>query len=110
MGQERRELGRGGCSLAEKDGSDELADVRGRYEDAQQRRQRILAEWQRLGEPVMAESASSIHPLLRALNDVDLVCSRLRRELAPGKAGRPPGAVSAPDRAAPPKTRKLKSV
>jgi hypothetical protein len=85
-------------------------DAQARYDDAKARRKRILAEWEKLGRPVLSPTGRGQHPLLKALNDVDVVCARLGRELkAPARAGRPPGAVSAPDRKAPPRV-KLRKV
>lgn len=89
-------------------------DAQTRYEVAKARRERLLEEWERLGKPVLVESSRTgrplPHPLLRALNDVDVLCARLERELrGPARVGRPSGATSAPDRAAPPKVRKLRS-
>ena len=83
-------------------------DATMRLEDAKQRRAHILAEWERLDRPVLNATGRSQHPLLKALNEVDVVCARLERELLGGaRAGRPPGAVSAPDRKAPPRVRRL---
>ena len=91
------------------------SDAQERYEAAKGRRARILTEWETLGCPVTALGGStgrtaSAHPLLKALNDIDVLCARLERELVPpARAGRPVGAVSAPDRVAPPKIRRLRS-
>jgi hypothetical protein len=64
------------------------------------RRQHIAAECEALDRAVLNPTGRSQHPLLKALNDVDIVCARLERELLGlARAGRPPGSVSAPDRA-----------
>jgi hypothetical protein len=85
-------------------------DATRRYEEAKGRRERILAEWEALGRPLLNPTGRSGHPLVRALNEIDIVCARLERELLGlARAGRPTGAVSAPDRKAPPKVRKLRS-
>ncbi len=81
-----------------------------RYEDARARRLYLISEWEGLGMPVLSETGRSQHPLLRALNDIDALCARLERELVGvARAGRPSGAVSAPDRKSPPTARKLRS-
>jgi hypothetical protein len=75
-----------------------------------ERRELILAEWQKLGRPVLALGGQTgrntvPHPLIGMLREADLLCDRLgksaRRPFS--RAGRPVGAVSAPDRAEPPR-------
>jgi len=91
-------------------------DARERYEVAKVRRALIVAEWEQLGRPVMTLGGATgraqvPHPLLKVMSDADGLCDRLEQALRRrGVPGRPPGAVSAPDRVEPPKLRRLKSV
>ena len=90
-------------------------DAEERYGAAVARRARIEREWEELGSPVTALGGATgralvPHPLVRMLQEADTLCDRLARTLQRrAAAGRPPGAVSAPDRAAPPRV-KLRKV
>lgn len=82
-----------------------------RLDDAKARRLYLLERWEELGRPVLSSGERAAHPLLKAINDIDIVCVRLEREIVGiARAGRPAGAVSAPDRKAPARVRKLRSV
>jgi len=83
------------------------------HDEALARRDAIAAEWAGLDAPFLARGSMGQdvpHPLWRMLNEADKLVDSLARSLRPaGRSGRPTGAVSAPDRVAPPRV-KLKAV
>lgn len=91
------------------------ADAEARYRAAVARRAQIEREWGELGSPTTALGGATgralvPHPMVRMLQEADTLCDRLAQALTRRAApGRPPGAVSAPDRKAPPRV-KLRKV
>src|SRR5437868_330857 len=82
------------------------ADSEARYADAVARRALLLAEWRRLGEPLLGEGGATgravvPHPLMRMLSEADQLCDRLEKSLGLRGRGRPVGAASAADRLPP---------
>jgi hypothetical protein len=79
------------------------ADAVKAYEAAVFRASLLQAEWERLGQPLLAHGSTGQevpHPLLRAINTAELVADRLRRRLLPAHRGPEPKAVVRPSPAA----------
>lgn len=74
------------------------------YSEALARLEQIREAWEEAGRPLVSKGSRGQeieHPLVKLLRDTELHVHRLGGGL--NKGGRPVGAVSAPDRAAPPK-------
>jgi hypothetical protein len=68
------------------------------YEDANERLEVLKAEWERLGRPILAEGGSTgrvpvVHPLLKAINEAEVIADRLRERVRVKHRGPHPAAV-----------------
>jgi hypothetical protein len=99
------------------DGADEYLDAVARYAHAVDVADKARKEWRRLGEPFMSTNpngANGVQSLLKVIEASDAAAGRFGAQLGldplaakkmrtAGRTRRPPGAASAPDRAAPPR-------
>jgi len=68
-------------------------DARDAYDDAVRRAVLIKDAWVALGEPITAFGSTGqliAHPLLKAMNDAELLADRLRQRLTPRHPGPDP--------------------
>jgi hypothetical protein len=96
---------------------DRYYDAAARYAHAVDVADKARREWRKMGEPLMSTNpngANGVHSLLKVIESSDAAAGRFGAQLGldplaakkmrtAGKTGRPQGAVSAPDRAAPPR-------
>jgi hypothetical protein len=77
---------------------DVQADAVADYEEALERARLVKSSWVELGRPVMAEGGATgrapvMHPLLRAMYDVDSLVAKLRADVKKAHRGPQPSAV-----------------
>jgi hypothetical protein len=72
------------------------------YEGAEERRQGIIAAWEEEGRPLISVGHTGqpvVHPLVKMINEAEVICDRLRQRVKPKRMGREPEAVIKPYRA-----------
>lgn len=79
--------------------SDLAKDAVEAYEKAVERAVILRGAWEELGKPAMSEGSTGQavpHPLLKAINEAEVIADRLRERLVSKRQGRPPEAVVEP--------------
>jgi hypothetical protein len=84
------------------------AEAQSAYETAVERVQMIAAEWDELGNPLTTEGSMGQtvpHPLIKMLQDAEMLADRLRKSVRKAHRGPAPSAVVKP-----PQSAKLRAV
>ena len=96
------------------DSRDPEQDALEAYAQAEERRQAIIETWEEEGRPLLSVGHTGqpvIHPMLKALNEAEVIADRLRERVRTKRVGREPEAVISPYRRRRiTKLKKLKSV
>jgi len=76
-------------------------DARAAYESAEERRVAIIEAWESEGCPLLSVGHTGQpvpHPLMKLINEAEVIADRLRERVRPKRMGREPTAVISPYR------------